>query len=100
MYGLINKLRAKPGQRDALIDLIAAGTANMPGCLSYVIAKDPRDADALWITEAWDSAASHKASISLPAVRAAMTQGKPMIVGAEERFETQPVAGLGRIPAN
>ena len=100
MYGLIGKMRAKPGQRDALIGLLAAGTANMPGCLSYVIAKDLQDPDALWITEAWDNAASHKASLALPAVRAAITQGKPLIAGFGERFETQPVAGVQRISAN
>lgn len=94
MYGLIGKMRAKPGQRDALIDLLVAGTAAMPGCLSYVIAKDALDADALWVTEVWDSAASHKASLALPAVRAAISQGRPMIAGIGERFETQPVAGV------
>ena len=94
MYGLIGKMRARPGQRDALIDILAAGTAAVPGCLSYVISKDALDADAIWITEAWDSAASHKASLGLPSVRAAITQGKPMIAGFGERFETQPVAGL------
>ena len=94
MYGPIGKMRARPGQRDALIDILAAGTAAVPGCLSYVISKDALDADAIWITEAWDSAASHKASLGLPSVRAAITQGKPMIAGFGERFETQPVTGL------
>lgn len=94
MYGLIGKLRAQPGQRDALIAILAAGTAAMPGCLSYVIAKDAVDADALWITEAWTDVASHKASLALPSVRAAIGKGRPLIAGFGERFETQPVAGL------
>ena len=59
MYGLIGKMTAKPGQRDALIAVLLEGVAGMPGCLSYVVAKDPADADAIWITEAWDSQASH-----------------------------------------
>lgn len=93
LYGMIGKMRAKPGQRDALIDLLATGTTGMPGCISYVIAKDALDVDALWITEVWDSAASHKASLALPAVRAAITQGRPMIAGFESH-QTQPVAGV------
>jgi quinol monooxygenase YgiN len=60
MYGLIGKMTAAPGQRDALAAILLEGTAAMPGCLSYVIATDPADADALWITEVWDDAASHK----------------------------------------
>jgi quinol monooxygenase YgiN len=95
MYGLIGKMRCVPGKRDELIAILTEGTAAMPGCLSYVIAKDAADADALWITEAWDSAASHKASLTLPAVRQAITKGRPFIAGFGERFETEPVAGLG-----
>lgn len=95
MYGLIGKMRCVPGQRDALIALLVEGTASMPGCLSYVIAKDMGDADAIWITEAWDSQDSHKASLSLPAVQQAIAQGRPMIAGFGERYETEPVGGPG-----
>jgi quinol monooxygenase YgiN len=95
MYGLIGKIRCVPGKRDGLIDILATGTSAMPGCLSYVIAKDTADADAIWVTEVWDSAASHKASLSLPAVQHAISQGRPLIAGFGERFETQPVSGHG-----
>lgn len=95
MYGLIGKMRAQPGQRDALIALLMEGTAAMPGCLSYVIAKDTSDPDALWITEAWDKQASHQASLALPAVQAAIAKGRPLIAGFGEHFETEPVGGQG-----
>jgi quinol monooxygenase YgiN len=75
MYGLIGKITAAPGQRDALATILLDGTDAMPGCLSYVIARDPTDDNALWITEVWDSADSHKASLSLPAVQAAIAKG-------------------------
>jgi quinol monooxygenase YgiN len=94
LYGLIGKMRAQPGQRDALVAILAEGTAAMPGCLGYVIARDKADPDALWITETWDSAASHAASLTLPAVRAAIAKGRPLIAGFGERFETEPVAGV------
>lgn len=95
MYGLIGKMRCVPGKRDAVIAILLEDTANMPGCLSYVIAKDPTDPDAIWITEAWDSQASHKASLSLPSVQQAISRARPMIAGFGERFETQPVGGHG-----
>jgi quinol monooxygenase YgiN len=60
MYGLIGKIRTQPGQRDALIAILVAGTGSMPGCLSYVVAKDPADADGIWITEVWDSQESQR----------------------------------------
>jgi len=95
MYGLIGKMRAHPGQRDALIAILLDGTAAMPGCLAYVIAKDAQDADAIWITETWQDQASHKASLSLPSVQAAIAKGRPLIAGFGERFETEPVGGHG-----
>lgn len=94
MYGLIARMRAKPGQRDALVAILGRITPAMPGCLSYVIARDPSEPDALWITEAWESAEWHRASLALPAVREAIALGRPLIAGFDQRFETEPVAGL------
>lgn len=95
MYGLIGKMNAVPGQRDALLGFLREGTAAMPGCLSYVIATDPADPDGLWITEVWDSAESHQASLGLPAVQAAIAKGRPLIAGFSNRVETVPVATHG-----
>ena len=95
MYGLIGKMVATPGRRDALAAIILGGTDAMPGCLSYVVAKDPRDGDALWITEVWDSHASHKASLSLPSVQAAIAKGRPLIASFSNRTETVPIGGHG-----
>ncbi|HEX8602330.1 MAG TPA: putative quinol monooxygenase [Pseudoduganella sp.] len=95
MYGLIGKIRTHPGQRDAFAAILLKATRAMPGCLSYIIATDPTDADALWITEAWDSPESHKASLGLPAVKEALAAGRPLIAGFGERFETTPIGGTG-----
>jgi quinol monooxygenase YgiN len=95
MYGLIGKMTTVAGQRDALIAVLLEGVGEMPGCLSYVVAKDASDADALWITEVWDSKASHDASLSLPAVRSAIAKGKPLIAGFGNGVTTLPVGGHG-----
>ncbi|MBA2302329.1 MAG: antibiotic biosynthesis monooxygenase [Acidobacteria bacterium] len=98
MYGLIGKMNAVAGQRDALIAILLQGTGKMPGCLSYILATDPGDANAIWITEVWDSEASHKGSLSLPVVQAAIARGKPLIAGFGERFVTIPLGGVGLVP--
>ena len=95
MYGLIGKMTSTPGSREALTALLLEGTKAMPGCLSYVVAHDPADADAIWITEVWDSQAHHKASLSLPAVQAAIGKARPLIAGVGDRVETAPVGGVG-----
>ncbi|MGN7833113.1 putative quinol monooxygenase [Pseudoxanthomonas sp. 22568] len=95
MYGLIGKMKAVDGQREALIALMLEEVGAMPGCLSYIVARDPADAEGIWITEVWDSAASHKASLSLPAVQQVIARAKPLIAGFGEYFETAPVGGHG-----
>src|SRR6185436_20257848 len=95
MYGLIGKMTAVAGQRDALAAILLDGTQALPGCRSYVIASDPADDNALWVTEVWDSQASHHASLSLPAVQAAIAKGRSMIAGFGSRVETVPIGGHG-----
>jgi len=95
MYGLIGKMSAHPGQRDALQAILLEGTEAMPGCLSYIVAQDPGDPDALWITEVWEDEQSHQASLSLPAVRQAITRARPLIAGFSNRVVTTPVGGVG-----
>ncbi|AKC88287.1 putative quinol monooxygenase [Pseudoxanthomonas suwonensis] len=98
MHGLIGKFRAHPGQRDTLAAILLQGINAMPGCLSYVVAEDPEDADALWITEVWDSADSHRASLALPAVREAIAKAMPLIAGFDSHVQTRPIGGHG-LPA-
>jgi len=95
MYGLIGKITTAPGQRDALVAILVEGTTKMPGCLSYVVALDATDPDALWVTEVWDHQRSHQASLSLPAVKDAITRGRPLIAGFSNRVETTPIGGVG-----
>jgi quinol monooxygenase YgiN len=95
MYGLIGKMTAVAGQRDALISVLLEGTGEMPGCLSYVVARDPEDESAVWVTEVWESESLHRASLSLPAVQRAIARGRPLIAGFGERFVTAPVGGHG-----
>jgi len=93
MFGLIGKMRAVPGQREALIALLLEGTRNMPGCLSYIVARDP--ADGIWITEVWDGRESHAASLRLSEVRSVIERARPLIAGFERGHETEPVGGVG-----
>src|SRR3982750_2429619 len=65
MYGLIGKMTSFEGKREDLIKTLIEGVSGMPGCLSYVVAKDPTDKNSIWITEVWDSKDSHAASLKL-----------------------------------
>jgi quinol monooxygenase YgiN len=95
VYGLIGKIMAQPGQRDALITILLENAAEMPGCFSYIVSQDRSDSDAVWVTEIWDSSSNHKASLSLPSVQHAIARAKPLITRFAERFETIPIGGHG-----
>ena len=95
MHGLIGRMTAVPGRRDELIAILVDGVGGMPGCLSYVVALDPADDDAIWITEVWKDVESHRASLSLPEVRAAIAKGRPLIASFEPGTVTVPVGGHG-----
>ena len=99
MYGLIGKILAVAGARDELAAILIGGVGGMPGCLSYVVALDPTDPDALWVTEVWTDGNAHLASLALPSVQDAIARGRPLIAGFGERFETLPVGGHGLGPA-
>ena len=95
MYGLIGKMLAQPGKRDELLAILLSEQAPMPGCRSYIIARDPASADGIWITEVWTDRHSHAASLQLPQVQATIAKARPLIAGFGERFETEPQGGIG-----
>jgi quinol monooxygenase YgiN len=95
MYGLIAKLRTISGRREEMIGILKESAVDMPGCLSYVVAKDSVDGDTIWVTEVWDTQASHDASLSLPAVRNAIPQAKKLVADFEKVAVTNPVWEVG-----
>ena len=95
MWGLIAKLTVVKDRRTEMIGVLKESAANMPGCFSYVVAKDLADGNVIWVTEVWDSMASHDASLSLPAVRNAIPRGKALVSNFERIAVTTPVWGAG-----
>lgn len=95
MYGLIGKFTAASGRREELVAILLESIHDMPGCRSYVVSRDPADADAVWITEVWDDEASHKASLQLPAVKAAIQKALPLIADFGSPQVVEPVGGHG-----
>lgn len=95
MYGLITRLRAKPGQREALAQLLDGGLSHRPGCLSYIVALDAVAHDALWVTEVWTDEALYRVSLTDLTLKAFTTRAWPMIAGMDDPIITAPVGGLG-----
>ena len=81
LYERHGVIRAKPGQRDALLAILtAAATAPaMPGCRRYDVTPLHDDPDAIAVDEEWDDEAAHRASLSLERVRALIARARPLI---------------------
>ncbi len=95
MYGLISKITAIDGKRDELSAILIVGLRDMPGSLSYIVANDPANINALWVTEVWANKAAHENSLTLSSVQDAIKIGRPLIAGMERITETQPIGGKG-----
>jgi quinol monooxygenase YgiN len=98
MHGLIVKITTISGKREEMIGILKESAAGVPGCFSYVVAKDSTSDDVLWVTEVWDSAANHDASLLLPSVKNVISRAKGMVSNFEKIAVTSPVWGVG-LPA-
>ena len=95
MYGLIGKFTPADGKRDERIGDLLEGLRDRPVCLSSIVAADPTHANAIWVTEAWTDAGSHKASLGLASVQDAIRKARPLIAGMEGIAETGPSGAHG-----
>jgi quinol monooxygenase YgiN len=97
MYGLIGRMTVMSGQRDALTAILLESFGTMPGCLSYIVAHDPADDHAIWVTEVWTDEAAHRASLQAPEVKAAIARGLPLVATFGDAQVTTPVGGVGLV---
>jgi quinol monooxygenase YgiN len=96
-YGYIGSMRTQPGCRDGVIQILLGGADGLraAGCQVYAVGVSDTDADIIWVTEIWDSAERHEASLRLPETRAAIASAMPMLTGEFSRQELTVVGGLG-----
>jgi quinol monooxygenase YgiN len=96
-FGMYAKLVARPGQREALTAILLRGVEGMRahGCHLYVVNHPADNADAVWVTEVWESREAHAASLQLPETRAAIGEAMPLLTGEFESIELDVVGGLG-----
>lgn len=98
-YGLHGKLIAARGKGDALAAILLEASrlvSGAKGCRLYLVSKDARDPDCVWVTEVWDSRADHDESLKAESVRALITQAMPLLEGRPEKgSELEVIGGKG-----
>ena len=91
------QFQAQPGERDALVEVLTEAARlvrALPDCLSYVVATEPADADAVCVMEEWTSEAAHRASLEREDVRAVIGRGRPLIAGVGAQVRMVPVRSV------
>lgn len=96
-YGLFVSIHVKPGQRDAVVDILMRDVDAMRalGCELYVAGVSDEKPDVVYVTEVWASRQAHHASLQDPAVQAAIAEAMPMLTGEFHSTEFSVAGGLG-----
>jgi quinol monooxygenase YgiN len=90
------RLGAKEGKRDALAAnlLRAAATMNaVAACRLYVVSTTASDPNGVWVTEMWDSAEDHAASLKHPETQKLIAETLPLIAELPQRGPNLSVLG-------
>ena len=91
---------ARPGSADQLADLlvrVSDGLRATPGCVAWIVSRNPAAEDEVWVQELWESEEAAEAALASeddaggpsPADVMALVAGRP------SRTDLKPVGGVG-----
>lgn len=96
MYLLHGKLAAKEGHVDELANILLEASqlvSTAKGCKLYVIGKDVDDANAVYVTEIWESREDHDNSLKPDNVRALIMRAMPILDGQPHKGQELELLG-------
>jgi quinol monooxygenase YgiN len=97
-YALLNKLTAKPGQRQSVVDiLLESGKLfdDNPACHMYLVSESSNNPDVIWVTDLWTDQEAHAEALKAPDLRPFVEKSMPLLEGMPEQIEIRPVGGKG-----
>ncbi len=82
-FANMGSLGTKPGQRDAVVSILLRPMPGLKeaGCLLYEVGVNDDAPDTVFVSELWESAEAHLASLQLDSVRAAIAEAMPLLSG-------------------
>jgi quinol monooxygenase YgiN len=98
-FGLHGKLSATTGNGDQLAQILLEASNLMTGnygCHLYLVSKDKKDPDTIWITEVWNTREDHDRSLQIEGVKALISRAMPLLSGRPEPgLELEVLGGSG-----
>lgn len=82
-FANVGSLGTQPGHRDQVVTILTRANPSLKeaGCLLYEVGTSEDEPNTVFVTELWESAAAHQASLQLASVRAAIAEAKPLLSG-------------------
>ena len=97
-YALINKLHAKSGKRDEVIQLLLESGKpfdNNPSCILYLVYKDAKDSNTIWVEDVWTNKDDHTTAMEQAEMKPFIEKTMPLLEGMPEQFEINFIGGKG-----
>jgi quinol monooxygenase YgiN len=95
-YLLHGKLTAKEGSGEKLTtNLLLASelVSTARGCIAYIISKDAKDKNSVWVTEIWETKEDHDNSLKNDSVRKLIMETMPILDGLPQKGQELEVVG-------
>jgi quinol monooxygenase YgiN len=95
-FALLNRLTAKPGQRDRVVEiLLQSGRLfdNNPACHLYLVAESQDDPDLIWVVDLWTGEEEHAEALNVPEMRPYVEECIPLLEGMPEQIRVRPAGG-------
>jgi hypothetical protein len=94
-YTLINKLTAKPGQRDRVAQLlIESGNLFDDNADVFSVISESARKPTCWVTDLWPAVRNTRPR-KQPELRPFLEQALPLLEGMPEQIEIRPIGGKG-----
>jgi quinol monooxygenase YgiN len=97
-HALLNRLIAKPGQRDRVVEiLLESGRLfdDNEACLLYLVSESQDDPNLIWVVDLWTTKEAHTEALKARELRPFVEQAMPLLEGMPEQIEVRPVGGKG-----
>ncbi len=97
-HALLNRLTARPGQRDRVIEILLESGKSFddnPACLLYLVSESIDDPDVIWVTDLWTDEQAHAKALARPELRPYIEEAMSLLTGRPEQIKIRPVGGKG-----
>ena len=95
-YALLNRLTAKPGQRQAVVQhLLESGRLfdDNAACLLYLVSEPTGSPDDIWVVDLWTTEEEHTRALQAPEMRPHIEATTPLLEGMPQQIEVLPRGG-------